>query len=488
MADTDFFDFKDPYVGQVFGGEFRIESQIGAGGMGAVYRATQAMTEREVAVKVLHRHLLSETVLKRFRQEAQIISRLNHPNIVTVFKYGQHDDGSLYIAMELVEGRDLTTLIQARAMQDPARSLPLMVQMAEAVGYAHDMKIVHRDIKPENMIVGRVGRDERVKILDFGIAKIIDTKYIVTKTGMLCGSPPYMAPEQWSQVRDVDGRTDLYALGCVFYAMLTSRLPYEADNTPGYMSLHLEGSPVPPMERNPALAALPALNDIILKAMATDRADRYADAFALRDALEDVRLGLRAPVSGGASHPSLSGGPAVPSLPDTAPPESAPAPERPRDPAAVTPGEPHAGTAEGARAPRDARSPRTSSPRATPTVADAPSPPGAFVRTASLAEFSYEGEGTSVSSIPRTVLSDHGDSRSRRVHATLVAVGLLLLVFLAGSFSYYAWIAPTPAPIPSTTHEPRDSGPPRAAPASRGRRPSPATRGSVQNQPMGRRP
>jgi serine/threonine-protein kinase len=282
------------HIGLSLDGEFRIEERLGTGGMGTVYRAVQEMTERSVAIKVLHPHLCDEAMDMRFRREAQIISRLSHPNIITVYKCGHLADGSLYIAMEYVRGRGLGSVLEPGRPMDPERALPLMVQMADALAYAHEQKVIHRDIKPENMILARAGRSEAVKILDFGIAKIMDGNVTLTKTGMLFGSPPYMAPEQWRQEHDIDGRADVYALGCVFYEILTGRQPFRADSVVSYMRAHLE-QPLPPsLDAGPRLAALPAIGEIVTKCIHRDREHRFADAYALVEALKDAQIELDA--------------------------------------------------------------------------------------------------------------------------------------------------------------------------------------------------
>ncbi|MFH2008913.1 MAG: serine/threonine-protein kinase [bacterium] len=446
MSDTNFFDVKDPYLNQSFGGEFNVEKQIGMGGMGTVYRAIQAMTERPVAIKVLHRHLAGEVLIKRFQLEAQIISKLNHPNIVTIFKYGQHTDGSLYIVMEYVEGRTLTDLILAKVLFDPRRFVPLMLQLTDAVAYAHDLKIIHRDLKPENIIVSRTGREERSKVLDFGIAKIVDTKYLVTKTGMLCGSPPFMSPEQWQQSRDLDGRTDIYSLGVVFYAMVTGRLPYEADSTPGYMSAHLAGNPTPPKERSDALRRIPALNDIILRCLQVQRCDRYEDAYALLEALKEVHLGLQTATAG--DKPLESGTDAgeetsaVPAHPDARPGSSDTA--RGNE-AGVT-----VGYGEKLRAvqPLSARTAEAAGRddvrgvgKAT-TLADE-TPPDAVAGS----ESANGLENNAVSSLEftrQTLMSPEERARALKIHLLFTIAGCLMLVFLACAFVYFVWIDKPP--------------------------------------------
>ncbi len=284
----------DPYIGVVLDGEFTISDKLGEGGMGAVYRAVQNVTDRTVAVKVLHRHLYDENTSRRFLQEAKIVAKLSHPNIVTVYKYGAHADGTLFIAMEFVNGFPLSELLVENNEFDVDRALPLMIQLAEALAYAHDQKIVHRDIKPDNMVLTRASRREQVKLLDFGIAKAMDGNASLTRTGALFGSPPYMSPEQWRQTRDIDGRTDIYSLGCAFYQMLTGRLPHVADSVVGFMRAHTTLRPTPPKDVSRTISALPVLNDIILKCMEIEREDRYPDAYALLEALKEAQVDFEA--------------------------------------------------------------------------------------------------------------------------------------------------------------------------------------------------
>jgi len=292
---------RDPFIGELVGGEFEIKEMLGEGGMGAVYLAKQKQTDREVAIKVLQKSLYDESLSGRFKQEAQIVSKLSHPGIITIYTYGQHSDRTLFIAMEYVRGHTLDNLLEDSRGFDVDRALPLMIQMADALAYAHEQKIIHRDIKPANIIVTRTGRSESVKILDFGIAKMLDGNAALTRTGTLCGSPVFMSPEQWSQVRDIDGRTDIYSLGCVFYQMMAGRPPFVADTTIGYMMAHTQQKPPLVQDVSATVSQLPALNEIIMRCLETDRADRYPDMYALLDALKEAEgtfaAGRRGPTS-----------------------------------------------------------------------------------------------------------------------------------------------------------------------------------------------
>ncbi len=293
---------RDPLIGEVIGGEFEIKEKLGEGGMGAVYMATQKQTERSVAVKVLLRSLYDENLFGRFRQEAQIVSKLSHPGIITIYTYGQHADRTLFIAMELVKGKSLGELLDDAEPFDVDRALPLMIQMADALAYAHEQKIIHRDIKPGNVMITRTGRNESVKVLDFGIAKMLDGNAALTRTGTLCGSPVFMSPEQWHQLRDIDGRTDIYSLGCVFYQMMAGRPPHEADTTIGYMMAHTQQQALPVDDVSNTVSQHPPLGDVIMKCLEIERADRYPDMYALLDALKECEASFLASRRGGANN------------------------------------------------------------------------------------------------------------------------------------------------------------------------------------------
>lgn len=298
---------QDPNIGKTIGGHFKVERILGTGGMGTVYLAKQVLSERPTALKLIHPHLVDQQMLTRFTQEAVAISRLMHPNIVTVFTYGQHEQGALYIAMEHIEGVTLTEMIKGGRLA-LNRALPLMIQLAEAFAYAHENKIIHRDIKPENIMVSRMGRKEVAKVLDFGIAKILDDEMVRTQTGQIFGSPPYMSPEQWSQDRSIDGRTDIYSLGCVYYRMVSGRLPFEGTNTVAYMRAHLMEQPVHPAHLLPEIAEYPGMGEIIMKCIAREREHRFQDAYELVEALNDLQFRVNAVKP---SYPSL---PAMPTV------------------------------------------------------------------------------------------------------------------------------------------------------------------------------
>ncbi len=248
---------KDPLIGSFVGDRFLVHEKLGEGGMGVVYRAEQTAIGRTVALKVLHGHLTrDESLHARFHNEAAASSRLTHPNTVTIYDFGKTDIGSLYIAMEFVEGESLDDEIRNRGAMEWHRSCRLGVQICGSLMDAHSNSIVHRDLKPENiMLCERGGEADVAKVLDFGIAKILeddgtDQRQALTKTGMVFGTPQYMSPEQIRGER-VDNRTDIYSLGVILYQMLTGVLPFTADMPMGVLSKHLMDTPPPFKTTNP---------------------------------------------------------------------------------------------------------------------------------------------------------------------------------------------------------------------------------------------
>jgi len=267
--------------------------------MGKVYHAFDPLMDRDVALKVLHPRLAARPAFRdRFVREAQSAGRLRHPNIVTIYELGEAD-GIPYIAMEYLEGRDLHRIIRERAPLSLRERLDIIVQACEALGYAHAQGIVHRDIKPSNI---RVLDDGRVKIMDFGIAKV-ESKHLYTKTGFLIGTPRYMAPERIRGPREkVDGRADIFSLGVVMYELLFYRHPFEAEDlsTLLYKILH---EPPELVDVAGSVPGLEGLQRVLQRAMAKDPADRYPSAYdmardvrALMDSLSDPGIAMRAAV------------------------------------------------------------------------------------------------------------------------------------------------------------------------------------------------
>jgi serine/threonine-protein kinase len=273
-------------AGKEIAGRYRILTKLGEGGMGAVYRGEQISLRRTVAVKLLRPELsANQTLLRRFSAEAEAVAKLSHPNTVNVYDFGQDTDGSLFIAMEFIEGRSLRSAIAKEGPFAPQRALHIAAQVAASLADAHAHRIVHRDLKPDNVMLQDRGRQrDVVRVLDFGIAKLRDdtrgTQNAMTQAGDMLGTPQYMAPEQ-IKGEAIDGRTDVYALGCMIYEMVTARLPFEAPTIMAMLSKHLIEAPIAPSQRRPDLGLPPAIDQLVLAAMAKDPGHRppTMDAF-----------------------------------------------------------------------------------------------------------------------------------------------------------------------------------------------------------------
>ena len=234
-------DDTDPLIGTLIAHRYTLTSILGEGSMGVVYAANQEGLDHEVAVKVLHEHVAADPKVKRrFHREARMTSRLSHPNTVRVFDFGRTEEGRLYLAMELLDGPDLLELLQEDDPLTPRRIGTILIQVLNALEEAHDEGIVHRDLKPENVMVveDHQGR-ERVKVCDFGIAKLVEAEgSAITITGFVCGTPEYMAPEQ-ARGEALDPRADIYALGCLLYRMLTGVVPFQGKSALATITEHL---------------------------------------------------------------------------------------------------------------------------------------------------------------------------------------------------------------------------------------------------------
>ncbi len=259
-------------------GRFRIERPLGQGAMGNVYLAVDPEIERQVAIKIVRTDLTDsdrrEEVETRFLREAKIAGRLQHPNIVTIYDVGREGD-STFIAMEYVEGRPLAKLLRPDVPLSDAQRLLIARQTAEALAHAHERQVVHRDVKPANILIRS---DGVVKVSDFGIGKLLTGGEDVTRTGMMVGSPSYMSPEQ-IRGDTLDGRSDIFSLGVVLYEMFTGARPFPGDTVTAlvYQILHTE--PRDPVSVRPDVS--PMVSQIIRRALAKKREDRYPDARAL---------------------------------------------------------------------------------------------------------------------------------------------------------------------------------------------------------------
>jgi tRNA A-37 threonylcarbamoyl transferase component Bud32 len=281
-------------VGRTLNGRFVVDKKIGEGGFGAVFRGRQLATGREVALKLLHPHNVSDsTVVARFKREAESCSKLSNPHTVTTFDFDQTEDGVLYLAMELVRGRPLQDVQRQEGPLDGKRVLAILAQVADALGEAHALGIIHRDMKPENVMVDTRDGEDFVKVLDFGIAKIVADEagrpaQALTAVGQTLGTLEFMSPEQLRGQR-LDGRSDIYALGIMAYEMLTGRLPWKAARGPtDIIQFHLQAPPPVPSSLRPELHIPKEVDEVVLKMVAKDRDDRYADAADLRHHIAGV--------------------------------------------------------------------------------------------------------------------------------------------------------------------------------------------------------
>ncbi len=280
---------------RVLSERYELLQPLGRGGMGVVYRARDRELERIVAVKVLPAQMLrDEDFRARFRREARAAAGLSHPNIATVYDIGEDTEGGEpvpYLVMELVEGGTLADLLR-QAPPTPNEVGRIVAAVLEALEHSHGREVVHRDIKPANIMVHRVDGRGRVKVMDFGIAKLLsETATRLTATGMRIGTPSYMSPEQ-ADGKPADARSDLYSTGCVLYEMLTGRPPFIGDSLTVVLFGHLHKTPQPPSQLIPALA--PFWDQVLATALAKDPQQRHRDAAAMRQAIE---TGLAAPTS-----------------------------------------------------------------------------------------------------------------------------------------------------------------------------------------------
>jgi tRNA A-37 threonylcarbamoyl transferase component Bud32 len=281
---------RDPLIGELVAGRFKVEELIGQGGMGKVYRARHLALDRVVCLKMLKPALLEDpTLVGRFEREAKAASRLNHPNGISVLDFGRNDDGGLFIAMEYVQGKDLRIVLRDEWPLPEERLCNIMAQVLSALAEAHVHNVIHRDLKPENIMVEqRRDQPDFVKVLDFGIAKILDSDMPgLTRNDVVCGTPQYMAPEQ-ATGSQLDARCDLYAVGVILYQMATGMLPFDGQNSMEVLTRHVNEPPVPPRQRQPDAPISEAMESLILRALEKDPALRPQNAEEFRQLILKV--------------------------------------------------------------------------------------------------------------------------------------------------------------------------------------------------------
>jgi serine/threonine-protein kinase len=276
----------------VLAGRYRVTKKIGQGGMGAVYKGEHVKMNRPTAIKVLSPDLARNSdFVARFEREAEMAARISHPNAVSIYDFGEAEDGIVYLAMEFLEGEPLSAILTREGALTLDRAVRIARQAAEALHAAHRLGIIHRDFKPDNMIVCRKqDQPDWVEVLDFGIAKeiVVDTeKQALTKTGFVLGTPQYMSPEQ-VKGEMVDPRSDLYSLAIVCYEMLTGALPFGGDSPQSQMVRRILEPPIPMRHARPQLWLPPAVEQVIMRGLALSPDHRFSTTVEFAAAFEQA--------------------------------------------------------------------------------------------------------------------------------------------------------------------------------------------------------
>jgi serine/threonine protein kinase len=310
MGESQTIHGHDPLLGSMIGGRYRVKDLLGEGGMGQVYLAIHEAIEKPVALKILRpEYSRKADIVTRFQQEAISASRIKHPNVLDVFDFGQTMGGCFFLAMEFLEGHDLSDELERRGRLESPRAISITLQIAKALAAAHGAGVVHRDLKPENVFLQKTADDEEVvKIVDFGIAQLRTNEEAaaasqkrqrrrLTRTGMIFGTPEYMAPEQ-AAGKHADLRVDVYALGVMMYEMFTGAVPFTGDTFMAVLSSHLH-DPVPPLRQVcPELAISTELEALIGRALAKQPDHRFAS-------MQELAGALRATPEGEGRRPSV---------------------------------------------------------------------------------------------------------------------------------------------------------------------------------------
>ncbi len=278
----------DTMIGTVLDGRYRLDKLIGEGGMGDVYRATHVHIDTEFAVKLLKPEFVAnQTAIKRFQLEAKAAGRIHHPNAVKVTDFGVTPERIVYLVMELVQGKSLRSLMRMSGKFDYLRAVNIVRQVCAAVDAAHRGGVIHRDLKPDNILIEKVQEFERVKVLDFGIAKLKETKTdaFLTQAGTIIGTPQYMSPEQ-CQGKPLGPGSDIYSIGILLYEMLTGEVPFDGDSTLQVVYRQLHEQPRQLLELSPN--APPTLAQVVMRALEKEPEQRQSSAIELSDELKDA--------------------------------------------------------------------------------------------------------------------------------------------------------------------------------------------------------
>jgi eukaryotic-like serine/threonine-protein kinase len=270
--------------GTVIDGRYQLLGRIGEGGMGVVYKARQTSVDRAVAIKMLSPHLAQDpSWVQRFFNEAKACSKLQHPNTIRMFDFGQTGEGQFFMAMEFLEGLTLRRVIAGAAPMDPVRVLRILIQCCASLSEAHNMGIIHRDIKSDNIfIIEMGGQPDYVKVLDFSVAKLLEADATRTQAGVIFGTPQYMSPEQ-ARGEPLGPRSDLYALGILAFEMLTGRVPFTDDNPMNVLAMHLR-SPAPPLPPQTPREVV----GLVMRLLEKDQKLRHPSAAALMEHAQRV--------------------------------------------------------------------------------------------------------------------------------------------------------------------------------------------------------
>ena len=283
----------DPFVGKVIDGRYEIQQRVGEGGMGVVYKARQMSIDRVIALKMLNQQMQGDQQwVQRFYNEAKACSRLQHPNTIRMFDFGQTQDSRLFMTMEFLDGISLRQALENGPLA-PQRVVKVLIQCCASLAEAHSIGIIHRDIKPDNVfLLNMAGSPDFVKLLDFSVAKLLEGDRMKTQAGVVFGTPQYMSPEQ-GRGSPLDARSDLYALGVLAFEMLTGNVPFNDDNPMTVIQMHLHGQ-IPPMPD-----AIPyQVQLVVRRAMEKDPSRRYQSSGEMMQHCQQVFAELN---SGGVS-------------------------------------------------------------------------------------------------------------------------------------------------------------------------------------------
>jgi serine/threonine-protein kinase len=282
---------QDPLVGTTLAAKYEIQSVVGHGGMGVVYKARDTNMDRLVAVKMLKAQLISDSMsVKRFHHEGKAASRINHPHVITVHEFGISPSGQPFIVMDFLEGTSLAQVIKDDGQVSVERTVKILMQACDALNHAHRHGVVHRDLKPSNIVlIDYDGQKDFVKVVDFGVAKLItgagQDLQRLTQAGEVCGSPVYMSPEQ-CQGEELDPRSDIYSMGVVIYESLTGQLPFFGQTMVETMSKHITEMAPPFTEARPDLYIPERLEAVVFKALSKNREERHGSMALLKQDLE----------------------------------------------------------------------------------------------------------------------------------------------------------------------------------------------------------